>query len=174
MKDNGMLLFDAFRAFNSTKSGMLSCSEFFGGMDHLGVPFTAEEIYDTVNKIAVQNDGMISYPDFKRVFSGGEEDLETRNLGEDSGFLEEVPPHKIPEINEVNSKESAVTLEVTNEMLNAFKVKVKPVTDMRPVWNSQNTQSKVQISIWAPSLDTGWSGASRTRVLLQPLCRSRF
>ena len=129
-------------------------------MDHLGVPFTAEEIYDTVNKIAVQNDGMICYPDFKRVFSGGEEDLETRNLGEDSGFLEEVPPHKIPEINEVNSKESAVTLEVTNEMLNAFKVKVKPVTDMRPVWNSQNTQSKVQIRIWAPSLDTGWSGAS--------------
>ena len=37
---------------------------------------------------------------------------------------------------------------------------------MKPIWNSQNTQSKAQVSIWAPSLDTGWTGASKTRILL--------
>ena len=157
-----MLLYDTFRAFNSSKTGVLSCSEFFGGMDYLGIPFGPQEIYQIVSKIAVQHGGLISYPDFKRVFSSGDEDLETRNLEGDGGFLDEVVPHKIPEMNEMEDRNGKGTsLEINDEILNAFRVKVKPVQDMKPVWNSQNTQSKVQVSIWTPSLDTGWTGASK-------------
>jgi hypothetical protein len=48
-----------------------------------------------------------------------------------------------------------------------FKVKVKPLSELKPVWNSQNTQSAQQVSIWAPSLATSLlSGSSRTRLCL--------
>ena len=68
LAEKGMLVFDAFRAFNSSNSGTITCSEMYGGLSYLGVPFTADEIYSLINKIAVQHDGLVSYPDFKRVF----------------------------------------------------------------------------------------------------------
>ena len=37
LKERGMLVFDAFRAFNSSHSGVLSCSELYGGLDWLGL-----------------------------------------------------------------------------------------------------------------------------------------
>lgn len=56
LQDKGMLIFDAFRAFNSSRSGCLSCSELYGAMDFLGIAFTPAQIYDLVKKIAVQNE----------------------------------------------------------------------------------------------------------------------
>jgi hypothetical protein len=56
LQERGMLVFDAFRAFNSSNSGLLNCSELYGGVDYLGIPFTAEQIYDLMRRIAVDND----------------------------------------------------------------------------------------------------------------------
>lgn len=56
LQDMGMLIYDAFRAFNSSNSGLLSCSELYGGMDYLGIPFTPQQIYDLVRKICIQNE----------------------------------------------------------------------------------------------------------------------
>jgi Ca2+-binding EF-hand superfamily protein len=56
LQDKGMLIYDAFRAFNSSRSGCLSCSELYGAMEFLGIAFTPNQIYDLVKKIAVQNE----------------------------------------------------------------------------------------------------------------------
>lgn len=56
LDDRGMLIYDAFRAFNSSKTGLLTCSELYGGMDYLGIPFTAHQIYDLVKKLSIQNE----------------------------------------------------------------------------------------------------------------------
>jgi hypothetical protein len=56
LQEKGMLVFDAFRVFNSSHSGLLSCSELYGGMEFLGVTFTPRQIYDLVRKIAVQTE----------------------------------------------------------------------------------------------------------------------
>lgn len=56
LQERGMLVFDAFRAFNSSNSGLLSCSELYGGLDFLGIPFTPQQIYDLVKKIAIQSE----------------------------------------------------------------------------------------------------------------------
>lgn len=40
----GMGLMDAFRAFDSNKDGLLSCSELYGGLLWLGLPVTPEVI----------------------------------------------------------------------------------------------------------------------------------
>jgi hypothetical protein len=56
LRERGMLVFDAFRAFNSSNSGLMTCSELYGGLDFLGIPFTPEQVYDLVRKVAIQND----------------------------------------------------------------------------------------------------------------------
>jgi hypothetical protein len=141
----------------------------FGGLTYLGVPFTAKDIYALVHKIAIQNDGLVSYPDFKRVFSSGEEDIESRNMGEEGMAYEAIEPISIPELNDPDTYNKTLreqTVALTQEILEAFKVKVKTVNGFNPVWNSQNTSSRSQVSIWNPTLDTGWSGASKTRICL--------
>lgn len=37
LNDVGMLIYDAFRAFNSSNSGAMTCSELYGGLDFLGM-----------------------------------------------------------------------------------------------------------------------------------------
>lgn len=56
LHEKGMLIFDAFRAFNSSHTGLMTCSELYGGLDFLGIPFTAQQIYALVKKIAIQNE----------------------------------------------------------------------------------------------------------------------
>jgi Ca2+-binding EF-hand superfamily protein len=56
LRERGMLVFDAFRAFNSSNSGLMTCSELYGGLDFLGIPFTPEQVYDLVRKVAIQNE----------------------------------------------------------------------------------------------------------------------
>lgn len=56
LSDKGMLVFDAFRAFNSSHTGLLTCSELYGGMEYLGISFTPQQIYDLVKKVAVQTE----------------------------------------------------------------------------------------------------------------------
>ena len=119
-------MFDAFRAFNFSNSGFLNCSELYGGMDYLGnsgdnnipvfvyyfhilwcpyffpgIPFSPDQIYDLMRKIAIVSEGMISYEDFKRVFQGKNSDeLESNSIAAEGGgtAFEPVPPKKIPEI----------------------------------------------------------------------------
>jgi hypothetical protein len=120
LQEKGMLIFDAFRAFNSSHSGFLSCSELYGGMEYLGITFTPPQIYDLVRKVAVQAEvgrfdiviscglmrllivfllqGLISYEDFKRVFQSPEDDMESRTVGVGESNFESVPPKNIPEL----------------------------------------------------------------------------
>ena len=44
LQEQGMLVFDAFRAFNSSRSGVLSCSELYGGLDWLGIRLTPNQV----------------------------------------------------------------------------------------------------------------------------------
>ena len=63
LMDIGMLIYDAFRAFNSSNTGLMTCSEFYGGLDFLGIPFTPQQIYDLMRKICVHNEVIIYYSD---------------------------------------------------------------------------------------------------------------
>ncbi len=56
LRDKGMLVYDAFRAFNSSNSGLLTCSELYGGLTYLGIPFTADQVYSLVRKLAIGNE----------------------------------------------------------------------------------------------------------------------
>lgn len=56
LQERGMLVFDAFRAFNSSHTGLMTCSELYGGIDFLGIPFSPEQVYALVRRLAVDHE----------------------------------------------------------------------------------------------------------------------
>lgn len=173
LAEQGLLLFDAFRAFNSSHSGLLSCAELYGGLDYLGVPFTPQQLHALVRRIAVQTEGLVSYEDFKRVFGAVDDDEQEsrgQELGGASSLMEEVQPKAIAELVDLNKPVTRPEDEVklTEDLLALFKVKIKPIAAFSEVWNSQGTQSSAQVSLWAPSTQTGsiMGGGGRARICL--------
>ena len=161
LRDRGMLIYDAFRLFNSSNTGLINCSELYGGLDYLGIPFTPEQIYNLVRKVAVDNEGLISYNDFKRALQFSEQDLESSSSGSSSGggggTFEPITPKLIPEIVDSLSKAVADTkLTLTEDLLSSYKVRVIEVSSFVSVWNSLGTQSQSTVSIWAPSIQQAY------------------
>merc|ERR1711871_728172 len=87
LRERGMLVFDAFRAINSSNSGLISCSELYGGCEFLGISVTPEQIYAFMRRLALHNEGMVSYDDFKRVFGGADDEFESNSIGAPSNFV---------------------------------------------------------------------------------------
>jgi hypothetical protein len=169
IQEKGMLVYDAFRAFNSSNTGLLNCSELYGGLEFLNIPFTPEQLYELVKKIAVANDGLISYVDFKRVFQGHESDMESRSvMGSGESNFEHVPPKPIPELSDLIKAEKIEELPLlTEKILQNFKVKVKQVDSFAEIWTSEGTHSQTQVSVWSPSLSKSiLSAMNRTRLCL--------
>jgi hypothetical protein len=102
MQERGMFVFDAFRAFNSSHSGLLTCSEVYGALEWMNLKFTPNQVYEFVRRVAVDNDGLISYVDFKRVFHLADDDFESRNVSTSS--FGQIPPKAIPEIADLTKK----------------------------------------------------------------------
>ena len=68
-----------------------------------------------MRKIAIVNEGMISYEDFKRVFQGKNSDeLESNSIAAEGGgtAFEPVPPKKIPEIFETTKVRFLIIVQV--------------------------------------------------------------
>jgi hypothetical protein len=166
--ERGMFIFDAFRAINSSNTGLVSCSELYGALDWLGIQFEPEQVHDLVRKIAVGTEGLLSYADFKRVFQSPEDEFESRGGDSSSAAIMPKPMAELVEL----SKESAVAERVglTADMLNQFKVKVKTITGFSQVWSSQGTQSKDQVSLWEPSIASSMLSSTRVCDLFLSLC----
>lgn len=100
LQQKGMLVFDAFRSFNSSNTGFMNCSELYGGLESLGIKLVPDQIYDIVRKVGIEQVGLISYADFRRVFHTSEEDVESRGVSADGGnsSFETVEPKPIPEL----------------------------------------------------------------------------
>jgi len=169
LSERGMLVFDAFRAFNSSNSGLMTCSELYGGMEFLGIEFAPEQIYELVRRLAKESDGLVTYADFKRVFQGSEDELESRGIGGEGGGggnFELVPPKPIPELTEITKAVVQEVIAVTDDILQSFKIKSKRVAGLLPEWNSQDTQSSEHVSIWSPSLQQSMLTSTKFSVCL--------
>ena len=244
LRERGMLVFDAFRAFNSSNSGLMTCSELYGGLEFLGIPFTPDQVYDLVRKLALLNEGLVSYVDFKRVFKKNDDDMESHIAEGGSSNFEAIMPKLIPELSDGSNKAKAEEVIVlSGATLQSFKVKVahrttlliildhitsvllcssllyalhspvfpciivnrdlreefgllirkivdnsflplhpspltpfpvysfliiqiNPVGSFEAIWTSQNSNSKSQAGIWAPSLDVTVLHSNKTRICL--------
>lgn len=100
--ERGMYIFDAFRAINSSNTGLISCSELYGALEWLGITFVPEQVYELVRKIAVGNEGLLSYNDFKRVFQSPEDEFESRGGG--GSVFATILPKPITELVELSKE----------------------------------------------------------------------
>jgi Ca2+-binding EF-hand superfamily protein len=60
----GMLLQDAFRAFDHSRNGLLDASELYGALEWLGVKMAAAEVFEFVRVADLDKDGFLNYDEF--------------------------------------------------------------------------------------------------------------
>jgi hypothetical protein len=76
IEQKGMLLLDAFRAFDCDRSGGLSVEELYGGLTWLGVELTVIEMKALMAAVDSNADGNVSFAEFTAAFSPPPELLE--------------------------------------------------------------------------------------------------
>ena len=76
IRSRGMYPRDAFRAFNYSHSGLLTCSELYGGLDWLGLMLTPDQIYSIVLFIDTDGDFLVSFDEFKKAFGSSNTDAD--------------------------------------------------------------------------------------------------
>ena len=159
VKQKGMFVRDAFRAFNVSDTGVLTCSEFYSGLCWLGLNIDVPQLHDIVRSIDSDSDGLISFGDFKKAFhdEGDEQEVLSKNVDADDDLNNLLVPQKmIKELaDELNESEEVVTA-IPDQVIHGFKVKPKAPTNFTRVWSSEDTMSREPVSIWAPTLEAGW------------------
>ena len=58
-------VFEIYRAFNSSGTGHLTCSELYGGIEWLGLEVDPETVYTLVRNIDSDGDGLVTFADFQ-------------------------------------------------------------------------------------------------------------
>ena len=158
IKSKGLFIKEAYRAFNKLGDGALTCSELYSAAKWLGLALSVEQVHAVVASIDTDNDGFLSFLDFKAGFheDGDEEDVLALFDGADAPQRPaslEIPQEQIPELNAGLAAESAKKIEIPEEVVRGFKVKLKPIDssgDFRKVWNSEGTGARDLVSVWRP------------------------
>jgi hypothetical protein len=97
----GLKTFDAFKAFDVDKDGLLSCGELWGGLAWLGLTLTADDIYAVVRFVDTTGDGRVRFGDFAAAFGAAEGDGPAVVAGEEPeerGDPSEIRPMQIAEL----------------------------------------------------------------------------
>ena len=156
-----MFILDAFRAFNVSGTGQITCSELFSGCIWLGLELTAEGIHAIVRSIDSDNDGLISVEDFKAAFHEEGDEEEVLNT---CGDLEEgvdpmsvdIPQRKISELSAaLNADDEMVNaIELPDELVRQYKLKLGNCTEkLKKVWENSGGGGggRAALSVWSPT-----------------------
>ena len=123
----------------------------------LGLAVKPEDIYRLIRHIDSDNDGYISFFDFKSAL-----DMYAGNVSVDKSFKKEefnsvVPQQKIQEFYEMEDGAIRKTSrKVSQGELQKFRVSQKPAIGYECVWTSRGTMSRAKCSIWIPNLKRGF------------------
>tara|TARA_R110002050_G_scaffold75502_1_gene161788 strand:+ start:13 stop:741 length:729 start_codon:yes stop_codon:yes gene_type:complete len=176
MKERGMLIMDAFRAFDYDRNGLLSPEELYGGMTWLGVELTPTQAKELALQADCDKDGNVSFRDFYTTFKPYAEDVEGKGENESDVFMREnwmeieyrddesaseaaLDKWKgiTPRIIEEDKGPKAVSINdiVARIRQAAMKlhVSVKTINSYLSIWDSKGSGSRVKASVWAPRID---------------------
>ena len=162
-------MLDAFRAFDSSGSGQLSCTELYSGVLWLGLPLTVPQVHDMVRTIDSDSDGFVSAFDFKRAFhvEGDEEDVLREAADTDLSKRDAIiiPQHEIEELHRDAGTGGEEELETPDDVVQQFKVLSIDVGGFDEVWTSEGTMARSEVSVWAPKgADEDGFGADKARI----------
>jgi len=181
IRKKGLYLMDAFLAFNLSHTGALSCSELFGGLEWLGMrDLQPEQIYKIVQSIDLDGDGLLSFGDFKSAFENAlhddDESWMENFVPADRVDTRSIPRITIPELNKdfggaaPTPRGNKITRQKTSDelrgIIHEFKVKLVKVSAFTKVWQSKGVMTQGKVSIWSPSMDSGFLHRNKTLVCL--------
>lgn len=187
----GMLMMDAFRAFDVDRDGRLNCSELYAAAHWLGLTeLTPNDIYDMMKNYDSTGSGTMNYHDFSKTFRDPDEEqdiyvfvnaqlspagLDTPGAFDINNIV--IPPMKIKELYDLHKVEKKTFKNriIPPEVLAALKVKLKPIPQWEKVWTSEGTNSRHQVSIWEVTKAlTLWERSNKMRVSLGHYAVSGF
>ena len=187
-----MAALDAFRAFDQGRTGELTCSELYAGLEWLGLSMTPAQIYELVRAIDSDGDGLISLADFRSAFQlegddadGGGGDAgggdavgdapRDSQPGDDGGGEIQIAAKTIRELHDARAPGGAgggggarVT-PVPLAALKRFKVKVQKVEAWPPgaVWTSRGMGARSEVAVWGPKQEKlGLRGRNREKLVI--------
>jgi hypothetical protein len=190
-------LLDAFRAFNSSSNGLLTCSELYGALVWLGLRVTPPDVHAMVRYMDKDGDGLVSYDEFRQsVGMGGMEAEEewsesagivdggAGGVGGEFGGLSPIPMPELAELDEHDDFHGANgggngggRVEVPGAILAQTKVKVKKLDRFDEVWRSSGIATRHKASIWEDRLTASRKlvqGRNRLRVCLGHFASSSY
>jgi hypothetical protein len=93
----GLLIGDAFSAFDLDRDGSLSFQELYGGLQWLGLPLSPDEVAVLVQNFDSNGDGTVTLAEFKAALHvpGMEDEIAQQSL------LDDVPP-RLPQIDDAD------------------------------------------------------------------------
>jgi len=178
----GMLMMDAFRAFDQDRNGRLNCSELYAAAHWLGLELQPQDVYDIMRKYDSTHSGTLHYQDFSATFKDPDEHTDIYEVAhsllnpvaaEESSGMDVsnivIPPMPIQELYDMNKKKKPgfKNKVIPPELLKALKVKLKPVPSWEKVWTSEGTNSRHQVSVWEVNKETTmWERSNKMRVSL--------
>jgi len=182
-------LLDAFRAFNTSQNGLLTCSELYSALVWLGLPVEPADIHAMVRHMDRDGDGLVSFDEFRMAVGGGGElserdgtqemtdELEGVALRPEFQGLTAVTIPELAELDESEAIEAEETPQVPMEALSMVKVKVKKLEKFDEVWKSSGIATKHKTSIWEDRLSASRKvvgGRNRLRVCLGHYASSSY
>tara|TARA_B100000475_G_C15020939_1_gene324201 strand:+ start:748 stop:1896 length:1149 start_codon:yes stop_codon:yes gene_type:complete len=172
---------DAFRAFDTNRTGLVNCGELWGGLEWLGVPgLSADRIYELMRLLDRDNDGLLTLPEFRLAFMGGgnDEDYDImaakldRRRSLAGAVASTVPsggivPKPIVELAVAREGAGNFALKaVSKATLTKVKVKAHLQTQFNYVWSSRGVGAHTECGVWAPNVSLGLHKANRHRLNL--------
>ena len=163
IKAKGLFIKEAYRAFNTLGDGAMTCSELHSAAKWLGLALSVEQIHAVVTSIDSDGDGFLGLQDFKTGFheDGDEEDVLALFDSESGGGGAvarpanlEIPQEQIAELNVALASDSEVAVDIPEEVVRGFKIKVKAIDavgDFKKVWTSEGTGARAFVSVWRPT-----------------------
>ena len=152
----GMYIYDAFRAFDTDRNGVLGCTELYSGLCWLGLKVEPSDIYRLIRHIDSDNDGYITFFDFKSSL-----DMYSQNSSVDKSFKKRSTNRLYRNSRYRNCEmedgaQRKTSRKVSQSELQKFRVSQKPAIGYECVWTSRGTMSRAKCSIWIPNLKRGF------------------
>jgi hypothetical protein len=172
---------DAFRAFDTNRTGLVNCGELWGGLEWLGVSgLSADRIYELMRLLDRDNDGLLTLPEFRLAFMGGGDDEDydimaaklDRRRSLAGAVASTVPsggivPKPIVELAVAREGAGNFALKaVSKATLTKVKVKAHLQTQFNYVWSSRGVGAHTECGVWAPNVSLGLHKANRHRLNL--------
>ena len=171
MMARGMYALDAFRAFDSDRNNVINCAELYGALEWLGIQGLSEaQVHGVMRCLDKDKDGMLNLQEFKAAFPDpSAADLQALKASASPQVdLAEVviAPKAIRELYDADGADGNAHVELREETVSHFKLKLKEIKDYHKIWTSQGSLTKSSASIWAGDLETSMLKQNRIRICL--------